>query len=385
MKRNDFATFIVYVAMIAIALLVGLTVIKPIIDTYSSSLPLPAVAIMVLGLVVGVLLNASLIEIGHLLGAKTGKYTVLRFIILGMGFKRVEGKNKACFSGFDGLADETKVAPKDAKTSSLTGYIMFPVLFLFIEFITCMVLIVTFQAKEGSEPSLAWLRIFLTTILTVAGMIYLYDLFPARIDSVTDGYLLVLLAKPANKEAYNNLLLAEAASFEKKPIPETPVYDDITDFTAGINLLTVYNRLMEGKPDMALPVLEKTVVAEAGPSKDTVMQAKILKLTILLEKENREKGKKMYEELEDAEKKYIAAFPNLTALRAYLLIASFIEGSESETNYAIDKAEKAIKSCEPMYKEAEKSLLQLDVDLTREAHPSWKVYNLPWEEKTEGK
>lgn len=49
MKKNDFATFIVYVAMFAIALLVGLLVIKPIMET-SGSLPLHPVVIMVLAL-----------------------------------------------------------------------------------------------------------------------------------------------------------------------------------------------------------------------------------------------------------------------------------------------------------------------------------------------
>ena len=382
MKRNDFATFIVYVLMVVIAILVGLLVIKPIIDSFSSALPLPAIAIMILGLVFGVLLNASLIELGHVLGAKVGKYTVLKMIILGMGFRRVDGKKKACFSGFEGLTGETKVTPNDVKQSSLSAYILFPVLFLFVEFIGCMVAIVVAQGQEASNPAIAWVRIFLSTILTVAGMIYLYDLFPARIDSITDGFLLLLLAKPANKEAYNNLLLAEAATFEGRPMPATPIYDEITDFTASLNLLAIYARLTEGKPDEALPILEKIITAEVGPSKETVTHATVLKLAILLEKENREKGKKLYDEMDDATKKYIANFPNLTALRAYLLIASFIEGSESETNYAVDKADKAIKACEPMYKEAEKSLLQLDVDLTRAAHPSWKVYPLPWEEKT---
>ena len=381
MKRNDFATFLVYVLMIGIALLVGLMVIKPIIDAHSATLPLHPVVVMILGLLAGVLLNASFIEAGHAIGAKIGKYEVLKCVILGLGFIRVGEKMKVRFSGFDGLTGETKVSPKDVKESSLTAYILFPVLFLFVEFIACMVLIVTFQGQEASNPSLAWVRVFLSTILTVGGMVYLYDLFPAHIDSTTDGYLLVLLTKPANKEAYNNLLLAQAASFKDEPIPEMPVYQDVTDFTAGLNLLTAYRHLTEGEPDLALPIIDTIASAETGPSKETVAYAKILKLTVLLEKEDKEKGKKYYEELEEEYKKYIASITSLVALRAYLLIACFIESSETEANYAIDKAEKAIKNCEPSYKEAEKSLLQLDVDLVRAARLSWETYSLPWEEK----
>lgn len=378
MKKNDFATFIVYVAMFAIALLVGFLVIKPIMDN-SGNLPLHPVLIMVFGLIAGVIFNASILELGHALGARTGGYRVLKCIVLGVGVKRVNGKLKFGFGGFDGLAGETKLAPKDVKTSNLTAVVFFPILFLFVEVVACMVGIVICQNQ--ADHSLAWLHILLVTVLTIGGMIFLYDLFPARIESVTDGYLLVLLSKPANKEAYNNLLLAEEAALEGKPIPETPVYDAITDFTATLNLLTVYRHLSEGHPDEALPILDPIINAERDVSPSTKSYALALKLTILLEKDDKSRGKALYEELDDVQKKYIADITNLTALRAYFLIASFIEASESEGNYAIDKVEKNIKSCDPNFKEAEKSLLQLDVDLSRAAHPSWDIYRLPWEEK----
>ena len=383
MKKNDFATFIVYIGMFAIALLVGLLVIKPIIENYYSALPLHPAVIIVLGLIGGVILNASMLEGGHLLGAKVGKYRVVKSTILGLSFKKENGKTKVGLSGFDGLVGETKVAPLDVKESSLTAFLFFPILFLFIEFIACMVGIVICQGQEGSNPSIAWLHVLLVTILTVAGMIYLYDLFPANIESRTDGYLFVLLGKPANKEAFNNLLLAEAAAYEKQPIPETPVYTELTDFTVYLNSLTVYRLLTENKVPEALAVLEPIINAERDVSVIVKLQAKALKLATLLEEEKKEKGKALYEELTDEEKKYIASLGSLTALRCYALIAAFIESSESEVNYAIDKAEKSIKTCEPNIKEAEKSLLQLDVDLIREAHPSWDVYKLPWEEKEE--
>ena len=382
MKKNDFATFLVYIGMFAIALVVGLTVIKPIIDSDYALLPLHPAIIMVLGLLAGVFLNAIMLEGGHLLGAKSGKYRVLRSTVLGFSIKDVDGKKKFAFSGFDGLVGETKIAPRDVKESTLTGFIFFPILFLFLEFIGCMVGIVVCQ---NAGATLSWLRVFLITILTVGGMIYFYDLFPANIESRTDGYLFVLLSKPANKEAYNNLLLAEAAAYEGKPIPETPIYTEITDFTAYLNSLTVYRLLVDGKPQEALPILEPVFAEGSASSAMVKLQSKTLKLATLLEQDDKTKGKKLYEELSDEEKKYIANLSSLTALRAYLLIASFIEGSESEANYAIDKAEKAIKACEPNIKEAEKSLLQLDVDITRSAHPSWDVYRLPWEEKEEPK
>ncbi len=382
MKKNDLATFIVYVAMLAVALLVGLLVIKPLMESYGASLPINSILIMILGLVAGVILNALLLELGHVLGAKAGKYKILKSTVLGLGYSSVNGKKKFGVSGFDGLVGETKVCPTDVKTNNLSAYILFPILFLFVEFIISMIVIVTCQNREASDPSIAWLHIFMITILTVGGMIFIYDLFPARIESVTDGYLLLLLSKPANKEAYNNMLLAEACALEGKEIPETPVYTELTDFTANLNLLTVYRHLTDGEPDLALPIIEPALAEGANVSFSTAQMLETLKLCILLERESKDKGKKMYEELSDATKKYIANITSITALRCYLLIASFVEGSESEANYAIDKAEKLIKAAEPSFKEAEKSLLQYDVDLCRSAHPSWDVYKLPWEEET---
>ena len=379
MKKNDFATFIVYVAMFAVALLVGLLAIKPTIDSYGYAITTvhPAL-ILVFGLLVGGLFNAAGLELCHLLGAKMGKYRVYKLTVLGVSFSN----KKVRLSGFDGLTGETKIAPLDPKESSLSAYVFLPVLFLFIEFIGCMVGIVLCQSNEAANPSIAWLHIFLITILTVGGMIFLYDLFPAHIESVTDGFLITLLSKPANKEAYNHYLLAQEAEFKGEPILELPIYSELTDFTAGFNLIAAYRLLAEDKAEEALAIINPIVAAE-GLSNAMKHHATALKLAVLLEKEDRTQGKKFYEELDDGTKKYIADVSSLTALRCYLLIATFVEDTEYEANYAIGKAERSIKSCEPEYKDTEKSLLQLDVDLCRAAKPKWNLDSLPWEEKPE--
>ena len=381
MKKNEFAIFLVYVAMLAVALIVGLAVVKPIIENYGSSMPLNSVLLVILGLVGGVILNSLLLGLGHLLGAKTGKYRVLKWVVLGFGFKMVNGKKKFGFSGFDGLVEETKIAPEDPKTSSLTGYIFFPVLFLFVEFIISMILIVNAQGWEKTTPSLAWVHILMVTVLTVGGIIFLYDLFPAHIDSRTDGFMLVLMSKPINKEAFNNILLAEEAEFLGQPIPATPIYTEITEFTAAINLISVYRLLGEGKPNEALPILEPFLAEDSKAAKSTKDYAVTLKLATLLEQPRKDKAKELYDELSEEQKRYISAIPNVTALRCYALIASFLEADENEVNYALDKAEKLIKTSDKEYREVEKSLLQMDKEIILEEHPSWDLNPLPWEEK----
>ena len=383
MKRNDFATFLVYVGMFAIALLVGLLAIKPVIDEFGARMPINSYLLVGLGLLAGALFNAILLEAAHLLGAKAGKYRVNQWTVFGVGVKRKNGKMKFGVSGFDGLTGQTKVAPMDVQNSTLSAYILFPFLFFMIEMIAGMIIIVNCKSAEGSNPSIAWLHVFALTIMATGGMVFLYDLFPARIDAINDGFLMFLLNKPANKVAYNNLLLAQEAAELGEPIPEIPVYEDVTDFTASLNSVTIYRHLTEGHPDSALPIIELALAEEARCSAKTKGDMRVLKLTILLEKLDKSKGKAMYEELDDETKKYIASLATITCLRAYALIASFVESSEFEANYAIDKTSKLLKSTDEGIREAEKSLLQMDVDAIRKEHPSWDVYPLPWEEKTE--
>ena len=61
MKRNDFATFLVYIGMIGIAFAVGLGAIKPVIDEFGARMPVNSVLIVALGLLTGALDRKSVV------------------------------------------------------------------------------------------------------------------------------------------------------------------------------------------------------------------------------------------------------------------------------------------------------------------------------------
>lgn len=383
MKKNDFATFLVYVAMFAIALLVGLLVLRPTISN-ARDLPVHFVVIVIAGLVVGALLNAALIELGHVVGARAGKCEVRSVALFGLTwtFKKSE-KTKVGFKAYDGLTGQTKVRPLDREQSSLSAYRLLPVFFALLEVILMGILIVISKNLAASNPGAQWLEIFCMVILTTAAMIYFYDIFPARLDSVTDGYLFVLLTKPANKLAYNDLLIAEAIAEEGGALPETPIYDDVTEFTGKLNLLSVYRCLNENKIDEAIAILDKSLECETAP-KSIKGQALCFKLSLLLQYRI-DAGRKMYGELEDKDKKVISAFESMASLRCYALIASKIEASETEANYAIDKVEKVIGYEEDFAQPHEKRLTENMVAYIRSDHPSWDVYEPVWETKKKQK
>ena len=86
----------------------------------------------------------------------------------------------------------------------------------------------------------------------------------------------------------------------------------------------------------------------------------------------------MYEELDDGTKSFISALEVPAAVKCYILISSFIEQSEGECNYAIEKAEKALKNEDPQFAPYEKEALERIGNFVRANHPGWTVEDLPW-------
>ncbi|MBE6134974.1 MAG: hypothetical protein E7179_03060 [Erysipelotrichaceae bacterium] len=383
MKKNDFAIFLVYLSMFVVAILIGLFAIKPVMDAHGGDMPISSIALVLISLIVGIIFNALMLELGHLAGAKAGKYRVRSWTIFGIKFYKVDGKRKVKFSSYDGLTGQTKVEPLDVQRSSLSAYISLPLIFFFVEVIALMVVVNVARGQEAANPRIAWLHVAALTVLATGALVFIYDLFPARIDAINDGFLLMLFTKKANRVAYNNLLAQETAMEEGRTPPESPIYDEITDFTAFLNSLTVYGLLSQGEMDKALPIIEKTLAEDSKASLAVKREMSALKLATLFERPDKRKALQYYEEMEEDEKRYIANITTMSSLRAYLMVAAFAEQSDYEASYAIDKVEKILKNSESVSKDIEKSLVQLDVDLVKKEHPTWELSKLPWEEAEE--
>lgn len=75
-KKNDFAVFMAYVVMFALALILGIVIIRPMLVNYDSTGAINPYLLVVISIVAGIVLNAILLELGHLVGAKIGKYRI---------------------------------------------------------------------------------------------------------------------------------------------------------------------------------------------------------------------------------------------------------------------------------------------------------------------
>ena len=79
-----------------------------------------------------------------------------------------------------------------------------------------------------------------------------------------------------------------------------------------------------------------------------------------------------YEEICPTEvRRFIANDPSMPSIRAYVMIAGMIEGSESEVAFAKSKVEKAKKKALASEIVAEEKLLEKAIDHVYKAHPKW--------------
>jgi len=331
---------------------------------------------VMIAVVVGVVLNAALIELGHILGCKAGHYGIVSVNILGLRFSKKEnGKTTLSFGEFDGFTGETKYVPQDVKKSNPRPVIYMPLLFLLIEVIGLSVLIALGRSfgKSVSTDWYWWGSVWGIVILALAAMIYLYDIFPAALDAKNDGYLLMILTNETNKEAYNQILIAEDRMAKGLPPAATPVYDSVTDFTARVNDVTLYQKLGSHDYDGALAILEKTIACKNKVSDNVYHEAISQKPALYIVTKPFEEAKKFYIALSLDNKKYIAGLSSASAVRSYVLISGLIEESLNETEVALNRADAALKKSGAEKKPTEEILLKEAVLKVLTAHPDWDL------------
>ncbi len=366
-KKNDFATFLVYLGMFAIALLVGLLVISPAIRANNIATP-TAIVIVVISVLVGVIFNSASLELLHMLGAAAGGYKILSVCILSLTFKK-KGKDgkRFVFASFDGLTGETKIVPKDVEKSSPSGIVFFPMLGYLLEVVILLIL------SACLSSYLPWFPIACYVVLAIGGMIFLYNDFPAHLDSVTDGYLLILLTKPINRIAYNQILVAERSENKEEALASLPIYEELSDFTATLNTLAAYRLILKGDNEGALRIFTKICEAEKNVSKSVREEALCQRLALLLLMEKKQEAKDFYEGMDDAMRRYIASLANLPALRCYALVAGIVEESDTEVSWAFDKVERLQKKVSGVILQGENKLLNDSFFYLKKMHPGWDI------------
>ena len=376
MKKEDFTGLIVYLLMIAIAVIFGFTVLKQ----YASGSGMGNMFILfVLGAIAaGILLSAILYELGHIVGAKIGGYAIESVNILGFCFYKRDGKRKFKFSTFEGLTGETKIEFKDdqKKEPNPTPFLLFGALFMFVLLVAVIILFIVFNnlANGVKTDPLARAAYFLLVIGVIGAMALVYNIFPAQLDTVNDGYRLTLVANPKNKEAFNELLRVQKAIEKGEKDVEVKTFDTITNFTADLNLNKVYKLLDEDKFEEAAPFLNVIMEAKDQISFHIYLRTKGLYIYYIAMSKSLEEFEKYYvENISIQERKAFSNDVSMPSLRAYILTSGLVDKSENETKLAINKIVKAYKRADKSRQPIELRLYNKALKKLIEAHPKWEL------------
>lgn len=371
MKKEDVFSLVVYFIMIAAAIVVGLTALSNMLDTFSPNHPFG----LVLGCIaLALVINVIFLEVCHVIGAYIGGYKVVSFNVLGLCLEKKNGKWSFRFKDFDGLTGETKIAPNKEKLN-LKPFVWFPIFGYAVEMASCIVLISQINQAE-SDTKVGWLAIAAMLFITVSSMIALYNLVPLKLDSMTDGYRLVLLSRKTNTEAYNELLRIEELEREGKEIGEVKIFEEITEFTANLNLISIYKNLENHNYEEAEKLIDMILVNPKKVEPITKNRLIAQKLYVSILNKAPEEAKKIYNEITDDQiRRFIANDSSLESVRAYLLISTYIEESFGEFQIAKRKITKAKKNTLPSRLKVEEQLLKETFEKIYKTHPDWEKEN----------
>lgn len=373
MKKEDITGMIVYLLLIGLAIVFGLTVLKE----YSQSVSMSQAdftLFIVLALVVGVVFNGILFELAHIIGAKIGRYDIILVNILGFCFYKAEKGFKFKFAGYDGLTGETKINPKNntKKEPNPTPYLLFGTLFYVIELIA-VVLSFSFLTvkKDLTTNNIGY---FLLIVGTIGGLILLYNLMPFKLDSTNDGYRLTMTTNAKNKIAFNELLRVENAIAAGDDSIEVKTFDQITNFTAELNLNKVYLLLEEKKYAEAEELLDIILNGKSELTPKVYIRARAQKIYINIYTKSLDDAKEFYEkEVDVQERRHISNDVSMPCIRTYILMAGLLDKSRSETILALNKVLKAYKKTPKKRQKIEMQLYNDALNMVIKAHPSWEL------------
>lgn len=389
MKKEDFSGLIVYLLILAIAVIFGLNVLK--VHAANSGMQTLGYMGFVLGAILtGVLLNAVLFELGHIVGAKIGGYQILSVCILGLLFQKEGKKTNIKFSPFDGLTGETKILPraKGEKESNPTPFLWFGTLFYLVELIITIVTFVSLTNANFVDTKVPGnIAHFVLVVGVIGGMILLYNILPLKLDSTTDGYRMTMVTNAANKKAFNELLRVEYAVSLGQEV-EIETFTDITNFTAELNLNKVYLLLDKKQYKEAEELLDITINSKENISEKVYVRARAQKIYINILTKPLEEAKEFYEkEVSMQERRAISNDLSMVSIRTYLLMSGLLDKSRSECLIAIKNVTKCFSRTLKQRQNTEIMLFNEALEKVNNAHPDWELleYKLEKVEEKETK
>ena len=384
MRKEDVSGIIVYILILAIAVVFGLTILRTHATEVMDDMGGIVVYIIYIfgAILAGVLFNAVMFELAHIAGAKAGRYEIISVNILGLLWFKEDNKTKFKFSGYDGLTGETKILPKKdvKKEPNPSPYLLFGTLFFMFELAAAIVVFTLFNDKGGVAENVAY---FLLIMVVLGGMILFYNILPLKLDTTTDGYRMRMTTSAANKIAFNELLRVEYAISQGEENVEIATFTEISNFTAELNLNKVYVLLDKKQFKEAEELIDIIIQNKEKVSEKVYVRARCQKIYINIITKPLEEARKFYDEqVPMAERRDISNDRAMVSIRTYLLMSGLLDGSKSECLYAINNAGKCFNNTPKQRRKVEADLFNDAIDKIDQLHPTWKLteYHIDYQE-----
>ena len=386
MRKEDVSGIIVYLLILAVAIVFGLTVLREYSNQWDSVF---LYILFIFGAIAsGVIFNAVMFEMAHVLGARAGRYEVLSVNILGLLWFKDGEKTKFKFSSYDGLTGETKILPKKdtKKEPNPSPFLLFGTLFYLVELIIAVVLFTLF--KNDPKEVLNRITYFIVIMAVIGGMVLVYNILPFKLDSMTDGYRMRMTTNKANKEAFNELLRVEYAISQGQTDVEIATFTNITNYTAELNLNKVYVLLDKKEFLEAEKLIDIILDGKATISEKVYIRARAQKIYINIVTKSLEEAKEYYEkEIPMSERRDLSNDMSMVSIRTYLLMSGLFDGSKSECSIAINNVRRCFNNTPKQRQKIEADLFNDALKKVDEVHPTWNLsqYKLVIEEKPQKK
>ncbi|OQA79042.1 MAG: hypothetical protein BWY30_00320 [Tenericutes bacterium ADurb.Bin239] len=337
MKKEDLISILVYVLMLIIALFIGLRIITPALDALDLVTDLERYGFAILTILVGIIINVVLFELGHVFGALLGGYSVISVNILGLAYYKTKNGWKFGFRRYEGLTGETKIIAKSDKTKPRL-YLFGPTVMVLLEFVVAIVIFLATRKNQAIHHQ----------VLIVAGigaMLLVYNIMPFKLDNFTDGYYILLLGKKVNVEAYNELIRIESLVYNNEPVTDIKEFKEVTTMTARLSLYRLYQMIDKKAWNEALTLIESLEKHTNKVEHEFIARIKAQKLYIyLLTKASEAASGYWFNELGAADRKFISNDLTIETMRAYLLYSGLVTKSQSECAFVLNRAPKALRA-----------------------------------------
>lgn len=370
MKKEDFLTLIVYLLMFVIALFIGLKIVSGAIEELGYFKDAEKYGFATIVIVIGIIFNVLLFELGHIIGAKIGGYKILSVNVLGLCFYRTKNKMKVGFRSFQGLTGETKIIASK-ENANPRPHFLGPTLLSVILFVTAIIIYVF-------TPNNSLIHHVPLIISGINVLLLVYNIMPFKLDTLTDGYYLVMLSKKINIEAYNELIRIESCIFEGEALGEIKVFDEITTLTSRVNMYKIYEYIDKNDLNDALVLINNIIENQKSVEETITNRIYAQKLFIVLTLKGATEGDNFwFDVMSGGQRKFVSNDLSMESLRAYLLYNGIVTKSLSECEYVIGRAPKALKNENDSYrKHIEIALFKATYQKVKENNPEWDLLPL---------